>query len=149
MQITVTFATRRITQCGGNPKYNASGCGGEIKKAERIFKGAWWHAKRYQTKYWHFQCYVDGASFYLDTHPFVDKPTSHNGGRPKVLDLSKEQKKQRAYLAMKASKIRKEMTTTVEAELPGWMERKEDLDREYWKLGALYKECGGVPKSWI
>ena len=148
MNITATYATRRINQCGGDPKYNASGCGGTIDKEERIFKAGWWYQKRYMTKYWHFDCYVEGSKLYLDTHPFVDKTPGRNGGRPKTLDLTEEQKKQRAYLGMKASKMRKERFHVVDVGLPGWQGKLGELDIEYQKLRPQYEQCGGVPKSW-
>ncbi len=151
MHVRPGWASRVITYCGGkpHPDYNHSGCGGEIEHKEPIVVCTWWHSRRMYNKYYHKTCFWEGYELWWERNPYRAPESSRMGGRKQRLFLTPEQTKQRAYVAVKASNIRKRMREVVDLGLSDWREAKASLDIDYNALAAEYEECGGLPVGWF
>ena len=105
MHIIQRYAQRLIQQCGGDSRYNWSGCGGTIKAGSQIIEEYGWHNKRRWAKYTYSQCFLPIFTEWWDVNPF--SPQAHNAGR-KPRDITLEERRQRRLLLVKASKLRRQ-----------------------------------------
>lgn len=138
MHIATTHAKRIIREC----RY----CEGPILMGERIFRGRWYYYKKLTIVNWHFQCYVDQATQYLDNNPFT--PRSSNGGRPNS-GLSIEERKKRRSLIVQGSQLRKQMKDIVFLNMPNRHTRLAEINDKYNLVADKLKPIGGVPRKWF
>ena len=144
MNIAASYAARIIGECAW------ADCRNVIEKGSRIFRG-WYTRKGGKWNaflYWHFDCYGEQATQYLDTHPYVAKVRG-TAGRP-GLGLSGEDQRKRRSLICRASQLRKELLNAQGSSSNllrrmGAAKAQANYDRVRDQLDSY----GGVPNAWV
>ena len=159
MEIYVTQARRRIKSCGrkGLKDRVQIGCLKFIEMGEIIARGVWWYDKKRWQRSWHFECWATPAviqaggaiEIYISTVNLKPSITRGTLGRP-ALDLTKEDRKQRRLLLVKASKLRKQRYEEISLlSSQGWMDEFYSRNEVFiGKLRSVWDQLiliGGPP----
>ncbi len=150
MEIHVTTAGRGIKSCGGNPDYDRVGCHETIAMGEIITRGIWFHNQKKWQRSWHFECWADAAVLQAAFSPRSYKIRG-TMGRP-AKNITKEERKRRTSLLVKASKLRKEKFEALKIPYEkGWMvefnQRREEYTQKLQWVWDELEKVGGPPHT--